>query len=47
MLLSALSVNNEAKHSSSLKFGKLMLSTVMAYGSKVPQLFAAFTESSA
>jgi len=35
LLISALCVNNNAKHSSNLKFGKLMLSTVLAYSSKV------------
>ena len=35
LLVTALRVNNSARHSSSLKFGKLMLSTVLAYGSKV------------
>lgn len=35
LLITTLRVNNSAKHSSSLKFGKLMLSMVLAYGSKM------------
>jgi len=38
-LICALNVNNTVEHSSSLKFGKLMLSTIAAYGSKVPSSF--------